>query len=356
VVGFGRDGVYVKTSDQVRLLQVGVSVTIVVDDEGNRPRGWYTTDSQIRAAISGANQVLQASDASWRLVLTEVVEVRGATKFLVLRSLSEHHALEEEAMSDRRKFHWNDRAINVFVVRDIRIAGGICSFPADLAAPHTREIITINNTGGILNGAAGWLHEIGQALCRLRTQEGRDSRDCNGEGAIHESPRGRVRCSDVCPDDFNVMSYNRMSSTDARFTECQLREMRYELTDVNGTRSGVVQDGPVDGFSWLPSSDLVSFRRGDSTGDGEVNITDPIRTLSFLFGGGVRVDCADAADANDDGAIDLSDAVATLQFLFGSGILAAPGAEFCGPDSTADDLPDCVYDDSHCPVTGISGA
>ena len=81
------------------------------------------------------------------------------------------------------------------------------------------------------------------------------------------------------------------------------------------------------------------FRRGDSNGDGTVDLSDGIRLLLSLFD---RVDpssCADAADANDSGALDLADAVFTFAFLFNGGAVPpAPGFMQCGDDPTPDDL------------------
>lgn len=85
----------------------------------------------------------------------------------------------------------------------------------------------------------------------------------------------------------------------------------------------------------------TSFRRGDATGDGAVDLSDAIRTLLHLFSEDAALDCPDAADANDDGAIDLTDAVTILGHLFrGTGPLPAPGGA-CGPDPTEDDLAPC---------------
>ncbi len=83
----------------------------------------------------------------------------------------------------------------------------------------------------------------------------------------------------------------------------------------------------------------ISFRRGDSNGDGRVDISDAIRTVMFLFLGAAEPPCLDAADATDDGAIDLSDGIAILNDFFrpGTGI-SAPGPFSCGADPSADRL------------------
>jgi Zn-dependent metalloprotease len=78
-----------------------------------------------------------------------------------------------------------------------------------------------------------------------------------------------------------------------------------------------------------------SFRRGDANGDGKVDLSDAVRSLSFLFLGTPAPGCLDAADANDDNRIDLSDGVFPLSVLFlGQGQLPDPGSEQCGQDPT----------------------
>ena len=82
----------------------------------------------------------------------------------------------------------------------------------------------------------------------------------------------------------------------------------------------------------------VFFTRGDSNGDGAVDIADPIHALAALFQGGVIV-CADASDANDDGMVDIADPIAMLGRIFsGDPPLPAPTDRSLGPDPTADAL------------------
>jgi hypothetical protein len=84
------------------------------------------------------------------------------------------------------------------------------------------------------------------------------------------------------------------------------------------------------------------FRRGDTDGDGRVQITDPIRTLNALFTGGEAIGCEDAADANDDGTVNIADPVFTLNWLFlGGPPPPSPGPLRCGPDPTEDALEPC---------------
>jgi hypothetical protein len=93
----------------------------------------------------------------------------------------------------------------------------------------------------------------------------------------------------------------------------------------------------------LGDSTEPRFRRGDSTDDGQLNITDPIRLLNFLFLGNVEApSCRDAADSDDDGVLSITDAIQVLRFLFLGGLAPAPpGPTTCGQDPTPDSLPRC---------------
>ena len=73
-----------------------------------------------------------------------------------------------------------------------------------------------------------------------------------------------------------------------------------------------------DGYPQLPvpPTSTKSFKRGDSNGDGKIDISDPISLLGCKFLGAECPHCEDAADSNQDGRIDLSDAVFELNCLF----------------------------------------
>lgn len=92
-----------------------------------------------------------------------------------------------------------------------------------------------------------------------------------------------------------------------------------------------------------PTTDPV-FRRGDADHSGELDLTDAIFTLGYMFLAGDKPSCLDAADVDDSGEIDLSDPIYLLSRLFQGGpAIPAPGPDPCGPDPTADGLEPCVY-------------
>ncbi len=91
--------------------------------------------------------------------------------------------------------------------------------------------------------------------------------------------------------------------------------------------------------------------RGDANADSivsamrphlEINISDPIFIVEYLFVGGREPPCMKAADANDDGTVDISDAIYLLSFLFLGGPRVKEPFSRCGVDPTPDSL-DCLW-------------
>jgi hypothetical protein len=85
----------------------------------------------------------------------------------------------------------------------------------------------------------------------------------------------------------------------------------------------------------------ADFVRGETNGDGSVDLSDAVKVLLVLFAGVGPPTCADAMDADDTGEIDLTDAVVLLAYLFASG--PPPAAPFPdpGPDPTDGDPHGC---------------
>ncbi|MEO2158599.1 MAG: hypothetical protein ABGX31_04600 [bacterium] len=110
-----------------------------------------------------------------------------------------------------------------------------------------------------------------------------------------------------------------------------------EVTYMNGTAAPLV--GPEGTISFVRAN---SFKRGTFEA-GDLTISDPVRALLYLFGGGETPSCFDSVDANDDGAVDLGDPVLVLTYLFAAGPAPLPPHSQCGSDLTPDAL-DCVVD------------
>lgn len=87
------------------------------------------------------------------------------------------------------------------------------------------------------------------------------------------------------------------------------------------------------------------FVRGDFDSNGQVNLTDAVAALGFLFQSGSPPTCLDAGDVNDSGSIAITSIVALLNFLFTAG--PAPAVPFPNPglDPTSDELGECLTSD-----------
>jgi len=84
---------------------------------------------------------------------------------------------------------------------------------------------------------------------------------------------------------------------------------------------------------------LPLYRRGDTNADGQVNLSDAVFLLAWLFTGGEEPSCIQTGDANDDDVVDISDALGILNYLF-SGTQAPPEPfQSCGVDRYAGLLP-----------------
>ncbi len=87
------------------------------------------------------------------------------------------------------------------------------------------------------------------------------------------------------------------------------------------------------------------FVRGDFDSNGQVNLTDAVAALGFLFQSGGPPICPDAGDVTDSGRIGITSVVALLNFLFTAG--TAPAVPYPNPglDPTADALGECLASD-----------
>ena len=88
----------------------------------------------------------------------------------------------------------------------------------------------------------------------------------------------------------------------------------------------------ADGDS-TPDNCQRDFRRGDSSGEGTVDMADVLHVLDFIFRKGPTPPCVEAANFNDDGSINVTDPVFLLNYLFQGGAPpASPGPADCGRD------------------------
>ena len=139
---------------------------------------------------------------------------------------------------------------------------------------------------------------------------------------------------------------DRVVTANWGFFEVKASQHHYGILDVSGPslswRAFRVDDSLLDAFSissrTVADDGRPMFHRGDSNGDGRVDIGDPLHVLGALFRDGAGFVCMEASDAQNDGAIDISDAVWLLRYLFLDGpppTAPGPSSAPCGRDSDA---------------------
>ncbi len=113
--------------------------------------------------------------------------------------------------------------------------------------------------------------------------------------------------------------------------DCNMNGVLDDCDIASGTSSDSNNDGVPDECGPSTDSDYVN---GDVNGDGNHDISDPVKILDYLFGSG-QVTCLAALNTNGDASVDLADVIYELDWLFmGS---AAPTTPFpnCGAESSA---------------------
>lgn len=82
----------------------------------------------------------------------------------------------------------------------------------------------------------------------------------------------------------------------------------------------------------------LAIIRGDANIDGQLDVSDPVETVLYLFDAD-PVACLLALDSNDDEMVDLGDIIFSLNNLFSTGADPASPFPFCGLDPTVGALP-----------------
>ena len=88
----------------------------------------------------------------------------------------------------------------------------------------------------------------------------------------------------------------------------------------------------------------IPFIRGDVNGDSNIDLSDPISILGYLFQGQGEPGCVEAANTNGDAVVDLSDAIYLLSYLFTGGPKPPAPFQECAHGPAGDGL--CVV--SNC--------
>lgn len=248
IATFARAQIYVAdqaAGDSVSVVsRVRVSVKIINDVNGRRPPdGYYHTEDQILTAIEESNAALAAMGADWRLDLTEILDVRGASLWYGPWDCDRKSEMDVYARAEPDRYYFRSNAINFYVVNELIGCGGYCSIPSS-----GEEIIIINNQVGILNWSLGWLHEVGHYFGLQHTFQCLN-RPCNSDHNICTGAGSEVRdCPDACPDTFNLMSgHDDLTPGTTVLSPCQMQELDSAMRAGSGVRSKVVEHvGPVE--------------------------------------------------------------------------------------------------------------
>jgi hypothetical protein len=81
-----------------------------------------------------------------------------------------------------------------------------------------------------------------------------------------------------------------------------------------------------------------TYIRGDCSPDRVINITDPVRLLTFLFVTPGPPPCLESCDSDGNGTLNITDAVFTLGFLFLGGQPLPPPGPACDLDTSPSSL------------------
>ncbi len=146
-----------------------------------------------------------------------------------------------------------------------------------------------------------------------------------------------VDLGEACIDIAGALDCNQNGLSDA----CDIEFGESEDCNQNGipdecdVDSGASPDNDGDSTPDECQAESAPFHRGDVNNDSLLDISDAVGILDYLFSGGLRITCLEAADFNNDWVVDITDPVAALNYLFvGGEPPATPGPvdSPCGPD------------------------
>jgi Dockerin type I domain len=89
------------------------------------------------------------------------------------------------------------------------------------------------------------------------------------------------------------------------------------LESVLGQNLAGTSGAMTSGF--LFGSSKPYYLPGDANGSGDVNISDAVFLVSYIFGGGTAPVPLNRGDANCDGRVNISDAVFLISYIFSGG-------------------------------------
>jgi hypothetical protein len=257
-----------------------------------------------------------------------------------------------------RVVYFSDGKVSVFLRPAVGEGGGAGEDPGTLIAEAEVEPL---GSGGDATGAVGFTGSTGDST---QTSEVDDVivevTDCtdSAEAAVIATTPMTVRSGTMIQldasgstpgggDDTESLSFSWSVSGDAEIEGSSSGPtVTLRISSPVGDGEAIGRVSVDDGSCTSPASAsaerriIVTDREStwatyDGNNDGNLDISDPVFHLNFLFGGGAAPGCNQTMDFNGDLAVDISDAVSALNYLFLSGTPPAMGDgcrfyEHCG--------------------------
>jgi RHS repeat-associated protein len=257
----------------------------------------------------------------------------------------------------------SDNPVVAAVPASVTVPAGATSanFPVTTSAVAALTCVTVSGAYGGVNRSAG------VTLLPTSSPPALVSLNLSPENVIPGSPStGTVTLSAAAPAEGIVVSLASSrpmfasvpssimvpaGATMATFNVSTAPFLVPKMVTISATYNGVEKTDELT-FGPLPAAQ-PEFHRGDSDGNGQLQLTDAVRILGFLFLGQAPPTCLDAGDADGNNQLQLTDAVRILGFLFlGQAPPVAPGPPpaACGVDNDDTHLGCASY--TMCPQGG----
>lgn len=218
-------------------IDVRLSVKYILDSNGVRPQGVYSTDQAIQNIINQSNVTLERWGRGYQYVITEFQDVSGAAQFFDLSedgTDTEYYRLEDEAEANPGQYFWRTTATNIFIVNTY--SGGCGSAAAIPSASHDEgyELVVICvNTGRDLT----FLHELGHHNNLAHTFDSDDGVDDTREDPNPHQCTAPFNCviggSAECCCDAKIIFLN-IASGQGGWTQPEYDDIRWNLMSYYG--------------------------------------------------------------------------------------------------------------------------
>lgn len=154
VVAFGAAG----DVGSAQEIDVRLSIKYILDANGLRPPGTFSTNASIQNTFTQVNQTLRRWNRGYQYIITEFQDVAGRDPFFNIDSTLEYYSLEDTAEANAAAFSWRTDAVNIFIVNTSVVGGGAAAIPSNPNdAGYELVIFTVN----VIPADVIWPHELG---------------------------------------------------------------------------------------------------------------------------------------------------------------------------------------------------